>query len=748
MVRLFQFHKLLLLFVTIFYVQSSYSQTTYTVTNTALTGTGSFTEAIDLANANPGTDIIEFTPDLQIDANVPSVSAATSIMARITESVDIDGKGGALNGMQTWISAGGILNSLSSCPGNVPNTLQLAFMPGFVEIGTSGADNTGIDVSIINLTIQKFNQVAIIHKNASLVLENFKAIDTWSTYQCQTDQMIDANEGVSLTIKNSEFRDSDNWGVDGLAASIAAGPNAGDLTIEGSVFKGLSNSEQPAIFWDGATGSKVNIVSSRFQYSGGIWILGESETNIVNTIWANYYLLTPKIGDRFINQSIGDMNLIASSFVFNTNECDGLCQQSLYQNLFEINGAGNINFIESAVGFNWDPSISNELNTLGVNAGSGVFTADAYTWIQPTIQQDAAALQTITSQSSLLTSLPGFNSNVFGATVDWDIEMATPDFPGELIDVIPSGNTLTNPITGSPITMDILGNPRVDSNGDRDIGALQLALAPFLSVSARGNEQVSLSWNEPLHHDGLTIVRYEVEYDETGGSSPTTENVAVTDLTHTVLSLTNGTEYEFQVRAVYDDGGVEENGPYSNMVAATPFGSIDTPVLVATPGNSEVALSWNLPDIGGRDFDAYTIMWRIDGTTDFIGAQAIYNSNEIYTTVTGLSNGTAYEFVVTVNASGDISDQGFATATPDIGLGIDDLDLLNGKFSYYPNPVDDYLHINLDEPFQARLYSINGTLLMDVKSKKTIDISNFSSGIYTLKIQVEDKIYSGKILKK
>jgi len=42
----------------------------------------------------------------------------------------------------------------------------------------------------------------------------------------------------------------------------------------------------------------------------------------------------------------------------------------------------------------------------------------------------------------------------------------------------------------------------------------------------------------------------------------------------------------------------------------------------------------------------------------------------------------------------------------------------------------------------------NGALLIDVKSKKTIDISAFSSGTYILQIQIEDKIYSTKILKK
>jgi len=311
--------------------------------------------------------------------------------------------------------------------------------------------------------------------------------------------------------------------------------------------------------------------------------------------------------------------------------------------------------------------------------------------------------------------------------------------------VIPAGNPLINPIDGSTITLDVVGNPREDANGLRDIGALQLALAPFLGVSSSGDAFVDLNWNEPLHHDGLTIIKYEVVYDETGGSSPTTVTIDPPVLSKTISGLTNGTEYEFQVRAVYT-GPV--NGPYSNTVKETPLGPIGTPVVTAVPGNAEVALSWNLPDLGGRDFMLYTIQWRIDGTTDFMGAQAFNNPAETNTTITGLVNGTSYEFAVTVYAVGGNSAPGFATATPDIGLGIDDLDLLDGKFSYYPNPVDDYLHINLDEPFKARLYSINGILLMDAKSKKTIDISNFSSGIYILKIQVEDKIYSGKILKK
>jgi len=753
-------HKLLLLFITVFYVQSSYSQTTYTVTSTSVgpnTTSGTFLWAVDQANNNTGADIIEFTPGLQVNASATNVSLQNSIMALINESVTIDGKGSSLNGYQLWVTQGGIVNPLSDCPNSTPSLTQYSYMPGFVAIGTRGQDNSAIEVTIKNLTVKQFNQVAQIADNASLILDNFTGLETWGTLQCAGEPMINGVEGASLTIKNSLFENAKNWGTIPFAASIYMGQNAGDLIIENSRFRDLTFGSQPAVYHSGVAGSKLNIVSSRFYQSGGIETFGAVETNIVNSIWTNKATLIPSISDRIINNSSGDMNIIASSIMWNTNQCDGLCGASMdnQTSLIEIRAEGDINFLQSAVGFNFDPSTgAPALLTLGVATGGtatkGVFTADEYTYIEPTTIQDAAALNTLVTtppSTSLLTGV-GFIRGVVPTTgIDTDVALVTPAADGELIDPIPSVITLINPIDGSTIAFDVVGNPREDANSKRDIGALQLALAPFLSVSSSGDSQVALSWNEPLHHDGLDIVRYEVTYDVSGGSSPTTIPIDLPALTQTISGLTNGTAYEFKVRAIYNSTGTEENGPYSNIVIATPIASIGDFTVTAAPGDSEVALSWTQPDLGGRDFDAYTILWRVQGTTLFIGQLATYSPSETNITVTGLTNGTTYEFVVTVNASGD-TNQGSTTATPDVGLGIDDLDLLNGKFSYYPNPVDDYLHIDIEENFTAKLFSINGALLMDIKSKKNIDVSKFNTGIYILQIQVEDKTYSGKILKK
>ena len=846
MKKLLQSRKILLLFLSIIYIQSSYSQTTYTVTSTSVgpkETSGTFLWAVEQANTNPGADIIEFTTGLQVDAQVLDV-APGSIMARITDPVTIDGKGGALNGLQQWFGQGGIINSTSDCPGSVSGTFQLAFMPGFLEIGTNGQDNSAINVSIKNLTIKQFNQVARIHKNASLILDNFTANETWASLNCVSEEMIQGFEGSSLTIKNSLFNNAYNWGVAPFAASISMTTNAGDLNIENSRFFGLNERTQPAIIHFGATGSKVNIVSSRFYSSGGITTGGGVETNIVNSILVNKDSEFLRTGDLIINGSSGAMNIIASSIMWNGFECDALCQQALYTDLIQINGSGNINLSQSAIGFNYPASTNatDFINTLGIGGGTGVFTADTYTYIQPSDAQDAAALKTITSQPALLTGT-AFNSPVTPlGTEDFEVEMVTPAVAGELIDVIPTGNPLLNPIDGSTITLDVVGNPREDANGKRDIGALQLALAPIISVKSIADAQVTIRWNEPLHHNGLTIVRYELVHDVPGGSNPTTASTT-SDL-HTVAGLTNGTAYEFKVRAVYDNGGTEENGPYSNTVNATPYGPVANPALNAYPANGEVKLTWNLPDLGGRPFSFYALRYRLSGDANVIGNMPIYNSNtleytftgltngtaydfsivvgaldgtysdEVFktatpftitnaptvtatpgntevaltwdlpdlgggvfsfyavkwylsgdinivgnlppifnsntlsTTITGLTNGQAYDFIVQVVANGGESPEGVATATPDANLGINDFDLLDGKFSYYPNPVNDYLHIDIEENFTAKLFSINGALLIDVKSKKIIDVSKFNTGIYILQVQIEDKIYSGKILKK
>ena len=749
MKKLLLSHKFLLLFITILYVQSSYSQTTYTVTSTSKDGPGSINEAIDFANINPGADIIEFTPGLQIDAThlayIPGGQA--DYMLNITESVTIDGKGGALIGSQRWINSTGDWNSLNVCPGSVPDGAILASMPNFMQVGIINVDNAAITVTVKNLSIEQFNSIAKVRKNAVLEFENFNADKIWATLNCISRGLLSADAGASISIKNSQFINTVNWDVPATTALISSS-NGGDLTLENTLFYNNNEGNQFAIGWDGQPNSKVNIVSSRFMLSGGIFLSGSvSVSNFVNSIWVNKDDSNPKGGDRIINSASGDMNITASSLMWNNNYCDGVCQSQLSVSLIERRAAGKINIKESAIGLNNTSGSATLLNTLGNTGPGNGFSADTYTWIQATTNQDEVALRAITSQPLLLALGTAFNSPVVSSVAYFDADMVKPALTGELIDIIPVGSALTNPINSTPITLDVFGNARIDANGERDIGAFQLGLASALSLGTITDGSVGLSWTEPLHHNNVAILNYRIVYNEVGEFG-TFVDVPSTDLTTTITGLTNGTEYEFAVQAIYGAALPGELGPPSNTVSATPFGTMTAPALTATPGNTVVALSWNVTDLGGRTFQQYTILWYENVSGAFVGAHTITDRNETTYTVTGLTNGTLYDFKITARASEDTSPAGNASATPDANLGINDLDLLDGKFSYYPNPVNDYLHIDIEENFTAKLFSINGALLIDVKSKKIIDVSKFNTGIYILQIQIEDKIYSGKILKK
>jgi hypothetical protein len=715
------------------YGQSVNAQTTYTVTATTEDGPGSIIEAVLMANANPGPDIIEFTPGLQINASTQVISP---FMLEITESLIIDGKGGALNGFQHWITNSGIINSTSTCPGSDQSVSTiLAEMPGLLNIGINNQDNTGIEVTIKNLEVKQFNELARIRENASLIVDNVKAKEIFSAYECKTTPMFFADEGASLTLRNSEFTESETWGEDAIS-----GLNAGDLIIENCLFYDLNKREHFTINWNGQTGSNIHIVSSRFVLAGGINISGNvAECNFVNSTWVNGSDLTPAFGDRIINNSTGIMNINASSILWNTNQCDFQCQNNGITSLIESK-IGDINLIQSAIGYNFSSTSSNLINTLG-GTGSG-FSASDNTWVEPTSNQDIASLKTITGQPNLITNTPAFNSPVL-STVS-DLELLQPNISGVLIDVIDT--PLINPITNTEITVDVIGNERLDANGFRDIGAIQLSLAPFLTLADTGQSSADLSWNEPLHHDNFPIVKYEVSYSEKGSSNATTVVVNSSNLTETISGLSFGQTYEFKVRAVYDDNGTEIIGPFSNTVDAAFFSSFGTLNLTATPGNAEVNVSWNLPGLGGRSFERYLLLYRIEGTTQIIGvAGSITDPNQTNYLATNLTNDTTYEFILSVKASGEWSSEVFATATPSASLGINEF--LKNKILYYPNPVNDYLNILTEESFHVKLFSVNGTLILDLINEKKLDISNLKTGLYIIQLEINDKLYFGKILK-
>ena len=187
-----------------------------------------------------------------------------------------------------------------------------------------------------------------------------------------------------------------------------------------------------------------------------------------------------------------------------------------------------------------------------------------------------------------------------------------------------------------------------------------------LSATA-SNEQVTLSWQAGVD-GGSAIIRYEYQQRESGGSYgnwteiPNSGAGQPNSTRFTVVGLTNGTTYYFQVRAVNSVG----DSAASDAASATPGLSVPLKPLslTATPGNRLMTLTWPAITNGGSPVTKHQVLWK-EGEDSFYGWVDIPDSAEGETNtqkyiVFGLKNDTVYRFQLRAwNAlgAGDPSDE-------------------------------------------------------------------------------------------
>jgi titin len=162
--------------------------------------------------------------------------------------------------------------------------------------------------------------------------------------------------------------------------------------------------------------------------------------------------------------------------------------------------------------------------------------------------------------------------------------------------------------------------------------------APTNLAATPGNAQVVLSWTASA---GATS--YQVYSGSTLlGTTATTS--------YTATGLTNGATYSFTVVALNGGGA----SAASTAVTATPqpIAPSAPTNLVATPGDSQVVLSWSASS-GATSYQIYS-----GGTLLTTTAATSY-------TVTGLTNGTAYSFtIIALNGGGASPASTAVSATP------------------------------------------------------------------------------------
>ena len=157
------------------------SSDTFNVTSSLCTGPGSFTNALELANANPGPDIIEFVGVSTVNAQrcppaypPPGVFVAAAY-GYVNDSVEIKGNGVKMAGLQVFVTSGGLITPLDSICPNQPKSKDVIVYHTFGFLAIEGPN---VNVTVRNMT--NFEHEYILKTvdgcdNCHIVLDGVKA---------------------------------------------------------------------------------------------------------------------------------------------------------------------------------------------------------------------------------------------------------------------------------------------------------------------------------------------------------------------------------------------------------------------------------------------------------------------------------------------------------------------------------------------------------------------------------------------
>ncbi|GEM_PF-684803 len=188
---------------------------------------------------------------------------------------------------------------------------------------------------------------------------------------------------------------------------------------------------------------------------------------------------------------------------------------------------------------------------------------------------------------------------------------------------------------------------------------------PTAVAAIAGNSTASISFTPSASDGGSAISDYTV----TSSPGGLTTTGATSPLT--VTGLTNGTAYTFSVTARNVVGNSTASSPSNSVTPQAPVTAPTAPTnLVGTAGNGQVSLSWIAPSSnGGAAISDYTVQYRPTGSTIWV----TYNdgvSTATATTVSSLTNTTAYDFSVTasnsVGSSAGVSISGVTPTAPEL----------------------------------------------------------------------------------
>ena len=232
-------------------------------------------------------------------------------------------------------------------------------------------------------------------------------------------------------------------------------------------------------------------------------------------------------------------------------------------------------------------------------------------------------------------------------------QIAAPTLAFELVDTLPAP-------TGKPTTP-------ANLTATAGKGAVTLTWDPVDATSSNTNLVNDVQIDK---HQYRQSTDGDIS-DETWTDIPSSAYGGVNATSHTIGSLTDGTEYTFQVRAVNActaTTGCGNSDPATEVKATPVATAVARPTgLTATAGNTEITLTWTDPGNAAILFYEYQ---QKEGSAAFGDWTEIPGSTATTTSyrLTGLSNGTTYSYRIRARTTRENVEPSLAsaavTATP------------------------------------------------------------------------------------
>ena len=454
------------------------------------TTTNSFAWALAQANGNLEADTISITPGLAINVDGATESSG-GWLTTISEGLTIEGNGATLVGNPSFVGSNaieytkyivGVYRPGLDSPG------QTAFSFGILE--------PGVSLTIKALNTDGLNGYLQLGDGSTASLSNVTARNSVSYGQQVPRSVFEAKANSTLNLSQVALEriNPELFGIGPAWAGAISGVNATLNMVRSSISQAAA--AVGAVVW---SGGEANVVSSLISESGGLSVSDDTQPGVLNLVNSLVSVYAQNSNIQRLQAILGgELNITASSILqdvlYNTDHPSTTCNSDPYacagKPLSAFDG-GTITLKQSYVSLinAQDPpglipaGVLSYSDALYGPSNSGSLVALDSVWLQTTSNQSAADLQNLFGNPSLLTSGIPLTLEDIGGGVTAYCQLPSGAYPnpqGPLIDQIADAdgaNQLLNPIDGSVISVDVLGNPRT-RQGLRNIGALQFAPVP------------------------------------------------------------------------------------------------------------------------------------------------------------------------------------------------------------------------------------------------------------------------------